>query len=309
MDKIWDVVPQIGTGLSLVAFVVAAGLYAYRAHLKQRASVIANMPARDRLAAIDATAEFLRVDVSGLSEKDKHDIVVRQLAITARRELMLAGIAIAIALLLGAVAIIAIIVTTPPSPKPLAQKCYRFDPQSGEPNKALGERPCLPGKLVYLKYWDPNNYDPSWPSDRPNRVLQAKGMIGDDHVRWSEQDLTSVANKLETWGTQNHDWVTVVEDTGIGGGVNGFVLRRIDLQPIPVGGDKNQCDTEGGKRDVLEFAFPRDILPQLANGAYPTVRMRWVRVSCTQEVGFNPLVGPDFIDTKWRIVAAATDPT
>ena len=310
MDKIWEIVPQIGTGLSLVAFVVAAGLYAYRARLKQRASVIAKMPARDRLAAIDATAEFLRVDVSGLSETDKHDIVVRQLAIRARRELMLAGIAVAIAALLGAVAIIAIVAgENPPSPKPVAQKCYKFDPQSGEQTKSLGERPCLPGKLVYLRYWDPNNYDPSLPIDRPNRVFQAKGMTPDGHMRWSEQNLTSVINKLETWSTQSHDWVTVVEDTGIGGGANGFVVRRIDLQPIPVGGDKNQCDTEGGKRDVLEFAFPHDIPSQLANGTYPTVRMRWVRVSCAQEVGFNPLVGPDFIDTKWRIVAAAADPT
>jgi hypothetical protein len=159
-----------------------------------------------------------------------------------------------------------------------------------------------------VKYWDPNNYDPSLPGDRPNRVFQAKGITSDGHVRWSEQNLTSVTNNQETWSTQSHNWVTVVEDTGIGGGT-GFVLRRIDLQPIPVGEDKNQCEAEGGKRDVLEFAFPRDIQSQLSNGIYPTVRMRWVRVSCNQEVGFNPLVGSGFIDTKWRIVAAASDPT
>lgn len=309
MDAIWKTIPEIGTGLSLVAFIVAIALYAYWARLRNRATVISKMPARDRLAAIDATAEFLRVDVSGLPSKDKHDIVLRQLAIRARRELMLAGIAIAIALLLGAVAIVAIVMPTPSDPKPVVQKCYKFDPQSGEPSKALGPRPCLPGKLVFLKYWDPNNYDASLPSDRPNRVFQAKGMSGDGHVRWSEQNLTGVANKLETWGVQNHDWVTVVEDMGIGGGENGFVLRRIDLQPIPVGGDKNQCDTEGGKRDVLEFAFPHDILSHLDKGAYPTVRMRWVRVSCAQEVGFNPLVGPNFTDTGWRVVEAAVDPT
>jgi hypothetical protein len=96
---------------------------------------------------------------------------------------------------------------------------------------------------------------------------------------------------------------------GIGGGLNGLVLRRIDLEPIPVGGDKNQCESEGGKRDVLEFAFPRDILAQLSSGNTPTVRMRWVRVSCNQEIGSNPLVGPAFIDTRWPIVAAVTDPT
>ena len=190
MDAIWKAIPEIGTGLSLVAFIVAVALYAYWAHLRNRATVIAKMPARDRLAAIDATAEFLRVDVSGLTSKDKYDIVLRQLALKARRELMLAGIAITIALLLGTVAIIAIVNTTPSNSKPVVQECFRFDPQSGEPNKALGQRPCLPGKLVFLKYWDPNNYDASLPSDRPNRVFQAKGTSGDGHVRWREQNLT-----------------------------------------------------------------------------------------------------------------------
>jgi hypothetical protein len=304
METIWNIAPQIGTGLSLVAFIVAAGLYAYRARLKQRASVIAKMPPRDRLAAIDSTAEFLRVDVSGLSEKAKHDIVIRQIGIRARRELLLAGIALLIAVLLGAIAIIAIV---DPMPRPITQKCYRFDPQTGEQNKSLGARPCLPGRLVYLKYWDPNKYDPALPSDRPNRVFQAKD-LEDGHVRWTEQNLISVANSQETWSTQSHDWVTVVENIGIGEGI-GFVLRRIDLQPIPAGQGKNQCETEDGKRDVLEFAFPRDIVSLLSAGTFPTVRMRWVRVSCSQEIGFNPLVGPDFVDTKWRIVAAAADPT
>jgi hypothetical protein len=139
-------------------------------------------------------------------------------------------------------------------------------------------------------------------------VFQAKGKTPDGHVRWSEQNLTNVVNDQQTWSTQSHDWVTVVEGTGIGGG-RGLVLRRIDLQPMPVGQGKNQCDTEDGKRDVLEFAFPGNVETLLGSGIYPTVRMRWVRVRCDQEIGFKPLVGPDFIDTKWQIVAAASDPS
>jgi hypothetical protein len=304
--QIWDAVPQIGTGLSLVAFVVAAALFAYRARLKHREAVIGKMSPRDKLAAIDATAEFLRVDVSGLSAKDKHDIVVRQLAIRARRELMLAGIALAIAILLGVVAVIAL--WQPEANKTPVVQCYEFDPQTGEQKKSLGLRPCIPGKVVFLKYWDPNNYDPTMPRDRANRVFQAKGLIR-DHVRWTEHNLTSVDGPLEDWSSQSHDWVTVVEDISIGGGQIGFVLRRIDLQPIPVGGGKNQCDVEDGKRAVLEFAFPRDSAAQIADGRRPTVRMRWILVSCLNQVGEDPLVGPDFKDTKWPIVAAISDPT
>jgi hypothetical protein len=131
-------------------------------------------------------------------------------------------------------------------------------------------------------------------------VFQAKGKTPAGHVRWSEQNLTSVTNAQETWSTQSHDWVTVLEDTGIGEDT-GFVLRRIDLQ--------SYCDPEDGKRAVLEFAFPSHVAVQLGSGTYPTVRMRWVRVKCDQEVGFGALAGPGFSDTKWQIVAAFSDPT
>jgi hypothetical protein len=96
----------VGTGLSLVAFVVAAILFAYRARLTNRAEIINSAPEKERLEAIAATAEFFRVDVSGLSRPQQQDIVLRQIDARARRDLLLAGVSLAVAILLAAIAAI-----------------------------------------------------------------------------------------------------------------------------------------------------------------------------------------------------------
>jgi len=65
----WYAIPYVGTGLSLVAFAIAAALYVYRARLKQRADIIKSAPQKERLDAIASTAEFFRVDISELPTK------------------------------------------------------------------------------------------------------------------------------------------------------------------------------------------------------------------------------------------------
>ena len=65
--SVWSAIPYVGTGFGLVAFIVAALLYAYRARLGQRAEIIKSAPAEERLAAIESTAELFRVDLTGLT--------------------------------------------------------------------------------------------------------------------------------------------------------------------------------------------------------------------------------------------------
>jgi hypothetical protein len=105
----WSAIQYVGSGLSLVAFVVAIALFAYRARLKQRARIIQSAPAADRLKAIEATAEFFNVDVSGVPPEQKYKIVMAQIQLRARRELLFAGVSLAIAVLLAIVAIVAIL--------------------------------------------------------------------------------------------------------------------------------------------------------------------------------------------------------
>jgi hypothetical protein len=56
----WGALQYVGTGLSLVAFAVAAIPFAYRARLAHRAEIIRSAPEKERLEAIAITAEFFR---------------------------------------------------------------------------------------------------------------------------------------------------------------------------------------------------------------------------------------------------------
>src|ERR1700730_3249271 len=113
---IWGALQYVGTGLSLVAFVVAAILFAYRARLRNRAEIIQSAPEKERLEAIAATAEFFRVDVSGLSRAQQQDIVLTQIHARARRDLLLAVVTLIVAVLLAVVASGAVGASKPTGP-------------------------------------------------------------------------------------------------------------------------------------------------------------------------------------------------
>ena len=100
----WGAIQFVGTGLSLVAFGVAAILYAYRARLAHRAEIIRSAPEKERLEAIALTVEFFRVDVSRLTRAQQQEIALTQIHARARRDLPLAGLSLAVAILLAAIA-------------------------------------------------------------------------------------------------------------------------------------------------------------------------------------------------------------
>ncbi|MDP1626613.1 hypothetical protein [Parvibaculum sp.] len=104
----WEAIPYVGTGLSLVAFIVAAFLFAYKARLENSARNIESAPAADRLEAIAAMAEFFRVDLRNLRPEEQKEIVLAQIKHRGRRDLMSGIVAIIVAALLAAVTIIAI---------------------------------------------------------------------------------------------------------------------------------------------------------------------------------------------------------
>ncbi len=103
-------IPYVTGGLSLVAFVVAALFYGYRARLRQRTEIILAAPKGERVAAIDATADFLRIDTANLSSKQKETVILRQLDMRAKRDQMMFVIAIILAVILGFIAITAMLV-------------------------------------------------------------------------------------------------------------------------------------------------------------------------------------------------------
>jgi hypothetical protein len=184
------------------------------------------------------------------------------------------------------------------------QQCYQFDPRSAKRSEALGPRICQPGKLVYFKYTYPYP-----PQDRPNRVLQVAGTTPDGQkVKWIEQDLESVEKNAEKWGSHDFYYVQVIEDIGIGAGMSGYVLRRIDLQSIPLGNGETQC-SKNGERTIFELAVPADLIRRITNGSHPTVRYRKLTEKCDTEIGESWRQGPEFEDTEWPIAVAVADPT
>lgn len=197
-------------------------------------------------------------------------------------------------------------------------KCVQINPQTGLPDNALEKRQCSPGRIVFVKYLDPTDYrrlagappnpEGVWPIDRANRVLQLRGTLR-GQPQWNERDLVRAAGAAEEWGQQNHYWVEIVRDIRIGDMSAAFILRRVDLQAIPVGAGKSQCDILNGKRDVLEFAIPEDAEIRLKSGATPNIWMRWVRVECGKEIGADPLDGPEFQRMSAQIVRVVADPS
>jgi hypothetical protein len=137
----WQAIQYVGTGLSLVAFVVAAITFAYRARLKQRAKIILSAPAKERVDAIAATAEWFRVDVSGLSQARQQQIVLEQIRARTQRNLLVAGVTLFLAVILGVIAIISIVAPKPPGPDMRAKLIGSYQVILGPNGGCNGGRP------------------------------------------------------------------------------------------------------------------------------------------------------------------------
>ena len=109
----WQAIQYVGSGLSLSAFVAAVILLAYRARLNQRAAIIKSAPEHERVEAIATTAEFFRVNVSGLSRHQQEKIVLAQIQARSKRDLLLAGSILFVAALLAIIALATIWLNKP----------------------------------------------------------------------------------------------------------------------------------------------------------------------------------------------------
>jgi hypothetical protein len=112
----WGALRYVETGLSLVAFAIAAFLFAYRTRLARRAEIIKSAPKKQRLEAIATTAEFFRIDVSGLTRAQQRDIALAQIHARARRDRLLAGVSFVVATSLALIAVVSVSPTKPAGP-------------------------------------------------------------------------------------------------------------------------------------------------------------------------------------------------
>ncbi|TDW31866.1 hypothetical protein EV128_108193 [Rhizobium azibense] len=112
-------IPYVTGGLSLVAFVIAATFYAYRASLKQRRDIILSARPVDRIEAIDRTADFLRIDTTALNQKAKERIILEQIKVRSQRDYMIFFASLFFGLILAVIALVTILrPESPPNPVP-----------------------------------------------------------------------------------------------------------------------------------------------------------------------------------------------
>jgi hypothetical protein len=75
----WQTIGYVSSGLTLVAFIVAAGVWTYRKVPLQKQWLIRQAPEQDRARLVENTLEFFNVDTSGLTKQEKYQIVMKQI--------------------------------------------------------------------------------------------------------------------------------------------------------------------------------------------------------------------------------------
>lgn len=105
----WNVVPLIGTGVALVAFLAAAAAYIYVRALFKKERQIKLAPANERAKLIESALEFFRVDAASLSQKQRSDLAMRQIHERAVRYRTRAVVTVVIAVLLTVISLAALL--------------------------------------------------------------------------------------------------------------------------------------------------------------------------------------------------------
>jgi hypothetical protein len=143
----WNAVAYVGSGLSLIAFVVAALLHGYRSRLLARQSIINSAPQDKRVDAILATADTFKIDISGLSARQQTAVIIAEISRRSERDKWNAQIFVAFGILLSAVAIVSILISNHAnlSDNQLPEKIL---PTKVPPGRLLSARP-FRGRLDY----------------------------------------------------------------------------------------------------------------------------------------------------------------
>lgn len=72
----WEIIPRIGTGVSLAAFIVAVILTGYAVRWRNRLREIKEIPEAERARFLAAQAEFFNIDLSRIPQKDRAQIII-----------------------------------------------------------------------------------------------------------------------------------------------------------------------------------------------------------------------------------------
>lgn len=200
--------------------------------------------------------------------------------------------------------------------------CHLYDLSSGVQNKKLLERPCLKGKITFIKWTDTtlegNNND-RVVAARPNRVLQVVSADG-GIVTWGEQSLQQVRDGKEIWdlsprlywtavqgGEAVPTWLLLDQDMDPAERqTTSFVLRRLDVIKPECGG-LSATKLRATSVDVLEFALENTAPDSLRAKQSPSIYWRSVPYFCDQDMSSAFRFGPAFGELGFPLAQAVTD--
>jgi len=94
-------IEYIIVALSLLAFLAVLGLYAYRSRLKAQQGLVKSAVEQDRLQVIEIIAKRFSVDTEDLTQTQKGDIIMREIEMRSRREMMIGIFFVVTAMLVG----------------------------------------------------------------------------------------------------------------------------------------------------------------------------------------------------------------
>jgi len=103
MSTVWSVVPQITSGIALLAFGLAIAAWVYRTRLIQRERIIRSAAETDRGRLVESALEFFHVSTEGLTREQKYHLALEQVHARERRFLGVASLISLAAILLAAV--------------------------------------------------------------------------------------------------------------------------------------------------------------------------------------------------------------
>jgi hypothetical protein len=111
----FEAIPYIGSGLALVAFIVAVSFYAYRETLRTQRDNVWHARPGEVDEVIATASEYIKVDISQLPENQRKDVVIRQLDIKAARESRKIWALVLCACMIAGLTALAILTFKPPS--------------------------------------------------------------------------------------------------------------------------------------------------------------------------------------------------
>src|SRR5205085_8666798 len=101
----WNSIAYVSSGLTLVAFIIAASVWIYRKWLLQKERLIRQAPESERAKLVENALEFFNVDTVGLTKEQRYNLAIRQIHDKAVRFRITAFVVVIVAFLATGISI------------------------------------------------------------------------------------------------------------------------------------------------------------------------------------------------------------